>query len=306
MKNRRELTPAARRLLDIQAGVIGRAQANGLGLGDKVLWRLARQGVLWPLGLGLYSENREPGWLGLAWGGVLLGGPSATLGLGTAARLHGLSKSDPDPIEVWTGTHRCRVSDPRFMFRRGVRVGIGEPSRTRVDDTLLDLCARADEDEITRLIADALSSRKTTAQRLATALTRRGRIPHRALLRDVLGDVAEGVHSPLERRFQVAVVRPHGLPVGHLQASSGRNRHDVRHPEFALIVELDGRQYHQGGARYDDMNRDAAATLRGERTLRFGWWHTSREQACATASWVALALQQGGWSGEMSRCPRCA
>ena len=62
------------------------------------------------------------------------------------------------------------------------------------------------------VLADACQQRRTTAARLAATLTSMSRLRHRALLLEILGEVASGAYSVLERRYLRDVERAHGLP----------------------------------------------------------------------------------------------
>lgn len=95
---------------------------------------------------------------------------------------------------------------------------------------------------------------------------------NRHITLDVLTDVADGIENPLEHRYLIDVERAHGLPVGTRQVlvSTG-TRSDVDFLEFQLLVELDGRVWHEGIAVWGDMQRDNLHRLSSFTTLRFGW-----------------------------------
>ncbi len=78
-------------------------------------------------------------------------------------------------------------------------------------------------------------------------------------------------------------------------------------PKWDVIVELDGRLYHDGPAAQDaDMERDLdAAVFASKRTLRQGWGQTV-ERACRTAGKVGRELNNHGWPGTTTPCgPDC-
>lgn len=108
------------------------------------------------------------------------------------------------------------------------------------------------------------------------------------------------------------VERAHGLPKGSRQSvrragrfeSTVRAFRDVLYEEYGLVVELDGRTGHVDEGRLRDLRRDNVTTLRGERTLRYGWIDVTVEP-CLTAYQVAGGLRLGGWDGAPTRCGKC-
>jgi hypothetical protein len=157
---------------------------------------------------------------------------------------------------------------------------------------------------------DACGSRRTTAARLVARLEARARIPRRGWLLAVLEDVARGTCSVLEHGDLDRVVRPHGLPVGVLQAArltgSGFVVRDVEHADLELAVELDSALFHSSPADRDrDLDRDLVAAVEQDlRTVRLGWRQVFRD-SCRTASLVAVLMQRLGWTGQSTRCPAC-
>jgi len=169
--------------------------------------------------------------------------------------------------------------------------------------------ARSDADAVA-LVSDACRSRRTTPDRLLAALADLSRLPRRSFLREVLSDVAEGVHSALEHRYLVRVERGHGLPSARRQdrfVARGRAGYrDVEHLGGRVLVELDGRLGHDlAEDRWDDLDRDLDSTLAGAVTVRLGWRQVLDE--CRTAAALARLLVARGWDGAAAApCgPRC-
>jgi hypothetical protein len=182
----------------------------------------------------------------------------------------------------------------------------GEPPRLTIEDTVLDLCDGSDIRQVVGWVTQAMQTRRTSVVRLRTALDARSRHSQRQLLVELLGDVAQGVDSPLELRYLRDVERPHGLPEGNRQnVSRFRHRRDVVYREFGLVVELDGRLGHEGMGRFRDMQRDNHATVSGEASLRYGQADVAGEP-CLVARQVAEVLILRGWRGEFRLCARCA
>lgn len=293
-----------RALAACQAGVVSREQVLGLGLTDRVVERLIGQEDWRRMTRGIYALSEET-WLQLAWAGVLLGGPASVLGFTSAAYLHGLTRTPPQPISVFVGRSGRVERDDRWQFCRADRLGRGDPPRTRVAQTIADLSGLMDADDLTTLLAEAIGSRRTTPDDILRIARQTHRLRHRRLLTDILGDVAAGAHSPLEMRYLRAVERPHGLPVAVRQASpSGRFRTDAWYRDYRVVVELDGDPYHRGLARSIDMTRDNLHGLDGITTLRFSWVHVVGDP-CAVAEQVAAALSNHGWWGQLAPCSRC-
>lgn len=176
---------------------------------------------------------------------------------------------------------------------------------------MLDVAAAAGtEFDAVAVIADAVQVRRTTTHRLRSTLGRRERIARRAFLEEVLADVALGTCSVLERGFLRLVERPHGLPRGERQTSATtvpapRLFRDVEYPRFRLVVELDGRLFHDGArSRRRDLRRDLAAATEGKQTVRLGWGQVFGDP-CETARQIAQLLHVRGWRGCVQPCPSC-
>jgi very-short-patch-repair endonuclease len=143
----------------------------------------------------------------------------------------------------------------------------------------------------------------------------RGVVIHRSRMRwrgwvaAALQDAADGVHSPLERRYVHGVERAHGLPQARRQArrrhGSGHRYLDNLYEPFGLCVELDGNAAHPDEGRWRDTRRDNANQVEGARTLRYGWPDVT-EYRCRTAAEIAEVLRRQGWTGTLRRCgPAC-
>jgi hypothetical protein len=185
------------------------------------------------------------------------------------------------------------------------------PPQTRVEETVLDLTGGAASlDEALGWIFRACGSRRTTAERIASAMARRARMRWRAELTAALGLGADGVHSLLEFRYVNRVERPHGLPIAARQVRVTRAGHhqyqDVTYQAYGVVVELDGQVAHPVELRWRDIRRDNANTVDDDqRTLRYGWADVT-EQPCRVAAEVGSVLFRRGWDGRLCRCgPAC-
>jgi len=309
---RREIPSSLSALALDQAGVLTRAQATESGLSRHVIERLREQGTWHLLATGVYFTGAgEVPWMAKAWAGVLIGGTESALAGRSAAVLHGLADGQPLPIQVLV-PHRRKVADRAWLTfqrqREDLRLPYAPvlPMRTRIEDTVLDLCAAGDPGEVITWITKAVQRRVASPARLLTALRRRRAVRHRGLIEQVLGDAASGVHSQLEYRFGQDVLRSHRLPAGRRQfqvPGTGRLA-DVAYEEYAVLVELDGRIGHVEEGMWRDRKRDNAHAVVGWLTLRFGWWEVVNSP-CAVAADIAAVLRARGWPGLIRACPNC-
>ncbi|MCC2594409.1 hypothetical protein LKO27_13450 [Tessaracoccus sp. OS52] len=291
-------------LITAQGGMFTVAQASALGATHSVLARWRKERRWYRVGQDLWSVNENPTWDGWAWGGVLLAGDGAALGGLAAAHLWGFAP-EPEVIDVWGAKKSRQRPGGRWRFRRGKRLGLGEPAKVCREQAVLELCSEAqDEDEVVGHITTALANTPMTAGSLQGFASNTRTQPYRSLILDVLAEHRTGVHSPLERRYVHDVEKPHGLPAGQRQQShSAGTQTDVSYEEYLVLVELDGKAHHKGLVAHADMARDNRHELMGLRTLRYGW--KALLSPCQVAREIGQALQRGGWTGSVSKCARC-
>jgi hypothetical protein len=293
-----------------QSGVLTRAQLISFGLHDSQVARLVRQQVLRRLDRGVYILGvLEPTWHQYAWAAVLLGGRSARLIGASAGVFEGLATpSLPILLSVDSNSglasrYWLRVVRQRTSARPSG--SLASPPRTLIEDTVLDLCASASNDAAVIGLLTLSTPRLTNSRRLARALERRTRIAHRRLIADIIAETAIGVQSPLEFRWIKQVERPHRLPIPTrpYQLPSGTVA-DGAYEEFRVLLELDGRRYHDGEHRFRDWRRDNLSSEDGWLTLRYGWRDTVVE-SCETAGNLVRVLRRRGFDGELARCTHC-
>lgn len=255
------------------------------------------------------------------WAALLAAGPDAAVGGETALWLDGLPEARADPVTI------CLPWERQTFAVRGARVvrcrdladrvhPVARPRRLRIEDALLDVTdACAAESAVVAAVFRVAPDRRTHPERIRRAMARRRRLRHRRLLADLLGEVAEGVLSALERRFRQRVERPHGLPAGRRnevevvrdeRGRRARNRYrDLRYLGRRVVVELDGAGSHPVWLRHLDHKRDNSATLAGAKVLQFDWFAVV-DDPCAVARDIALLLWQEGWRGVPTPCsPTC-
>jgi very-short-patch-repair endonuclease len=111
----------------------------------------------------------------------------------------------------------------------------------------------------------------------------------------------------LEYRYVRRVERPHGLPVARRQARirqrTGNRYLDNLYEEYGVCVELDGTAAHPEDEQWRDKRRDNANLFGGIVTFRFGFLELG-ERRCESATYVATALRERGWTGTPRPCHR--
>lgn len=147
------------------------------------------------------------------------------------------------------------------------------PPRLLLPEAVADLAIAApDELEVVQIVADACQSRMV---------------------------VAAGTCSALEHRFVNGVVRAHGLPMPGQQRvrtlTDEGGRRELRDCEWEaerLVVELDGRQFHDNARQRDrDLDRDLDDVAGGRVAVRLGWGQATRRR-CRTAQRLATILRR--------------
>ena len=290
-------------------------QTEYAGISAAAMKNLVRAGRWHRLHRGVYAAfTGEPPRDAVLWAAVLRAGPRSLLSHETAAETYDLMR--PSKLLHVTIPQTQRLKPVRgLVIHRSERDlkqirGSGLPPRTMVEETVLDLAqAAADFDDVVALLAKACQRRLTMPVLLRQSLDARPKSRWRAEIREAIGDVASGVHSPLEHRYLRNVERAHGLPAGDRQAWAVQNGHniyrDVRYRKYRVVVELDGVATHPAEKRLEDKRRDNAAAAQGLVTLRYGWSDVTKRR-CQTAAEVAETLRGRGWTGQLRRCgPDC-
>ena len=299
-------------LLHLQHGMLSRAQALAAGMtSDKIeaelaagRWRRVMPGVYATFSGPLPRRSQ-------LWAAVLRAGEGAVLSHETAAELVGLVEPG-EPIHVTVPERRTPGRIPGVVIHRCVwlakrRHPTRTPPQTRVEDTIVDLTQSSrNATEAIGWLARAVSSRVTTAERLADAMRERAKLRLRRTLLSALRDIGDGSHSVAELAYLRAVERAHALPRSERQArrETGPTRYDdVRYRRFATRVELDGRAAHPDHERWRDMDRDNDVVVTGDRVLRFGLADLDT-RPCQIAAKVVAVLRLGGWTGQARTCTR--
>ncbi len=296
----------------VQDGVVARRQVRALGGTDADIARMLRRRELRTVHPGVYVDHTGPLTVDQRrWAAVLVHWPAA-LTLWSALP----SPPASGPVHVAVDVRRTVRPVPGVRAHRSAgfdhRVRWNSsPPRVALDHAVLDVAARtADPHSCFRLVAEVCHSRQTTPRRLLDTLAGHSRVRGRAFLTAVLEDLDSGACSVLERAY-LDLERRHGLPVvGRRQTRVVTGRRvtyrDVDHRDFGVVVELDGRAFHDSPtARDRDLERDLdTAVTSGLVTVRLGYGQVLG-RGCATMTKVAALLAQGGWPGPFSPCPQC-
>jgi len=312
----RQLSDDFHELLGRQCGVFARWQVSAMAVDLGVVMVSLRRGRFQRLHNGIYAAFTGPPRRDAElWAAVLRGGPDAVLSHQTAAELDGFAASPSRLIHVTVPLAR-RITPVRgVVVHRSGRLDVARhpsrtPPRTRIEDTALDLAQlSATFDDAYGWISRPCAKRLTKPPLLLQAMNSRSRIRWRAELTLALTDIAEGVLSPLERRYVYNVERPHGLPAAKRQVLIIRgSRHqylDNLYQELGIGVELDGQAYHPAEERWRDIVRDNALAADGLVILRYGWGDVT-VRACQSAIQLGATAQRRGWRGGLRRCgPTC-
>lgn len=271
---------------------------------ERAEWQRLHAGVL-------LTHSGPVLWPARAWAGLLHAGAGAALSHESAAHLHEFRTAPPRRVEVTIPQARRVVpASGVVVYRRTMPPAGGRPRRTWRGDTVVDLVAAASsDDDAVGWVCDAVRA-GTNLLEITDALARRQRVRNRRLLGDLLTEVAEGIESPLERRYHRDVERRHGLPRAELQVREVVGgvwiRADCVYPGLRVRVELDGALAHPGGRTDGDTWRDNAVLITRGITLRYRWRHVA-VTPCVTAVQVSGALRLRGWTGRPRPCgPGCA
>jgi very-short-patch-repair endonuclease len=223
----------------------------------------------------------------------------------SAAELDKLTEHPSELVHVTIPTGRRVSRMPGVVIHRSARAEqtahpARMPPRTRVEETILDLCGvAATLDEAVGWIASGLGHRLTTEAKLRAAMGQRTRMRWRRELSELLSEDLRGVLSVLEYRYVRGVERPHCLPRGKRQAQfnvNGRWQYrDVLYEAYCLGLEFDGRLAHPAESRWSDIHRDNAGAVAGITTLRFSWMDITGTP-CQVAAQIAAVLSLRGYT----------
>ncbi|HEY3007011.1 MAG TPA: type IV toxin-antitoxin system AbiEi family antitoxin domain-containing protein [Micromonosporaceae bacterium] len=263
-----------------QRGLFTRAQATACGATTYQIrrrlkigeWRRVLGPVLAMTDVAFTSEIRDRA--------AALAVPGSVLAAASAARLLRIPTTDPQTY-LWVGEHRPRPL-PGVVFVRGRLstrdVAVGEALRlTRPARTVVDCSLTVDERQGLRLLEQALQVGWITEDELIYRV--RGRLGRRGTpgLVRLVRLTASGARSTAERHAIALLKRGRitGWSVnGRIADAVGLiGVGDVVFHAELLIVELDGWAFHATPDRFQrDRSRQNRLVAAGWTVLRFTWW----------------------------------
>jgi very-short-patch-repair endonuclease len=273
-----------------QHGVVAGWQLVEFGFTEDMLrWRLeaGRLYRVQPLVYSLTPSVASRGRVMAAW---LTYGPDALLSHGAAAAVWALGPWPSGSIDVTVAARR--------RGRPGIRLHCAHVARVLRDGFPVTTVARTLVDQAAALPLGRLRDQFEHAERLGLLDVkgvnehmpgRRGAKKIRAILAE--WTEPEPTRGELERAFR-DLCRHYGLPLPSQNVSLVGYEVDAYWPQYGLVVELDGWEFHKTRRAFErDRRRDAALTAAGYRVLRFTWRQVNHEPEV-----VAAAIRSG--------CPR--
>jgi Transcriptional regulator, AbiEi antitoxin len=253
-----------------QFGYITRVQLYALGVTRGAIEHRVVTGRLIPVYRGVYavgSVNRTP--LGRATAAVLACGDQAALSHGSGASLWGFYKYWGMPLEVTAPTvhtHKgIKVHRSRTLARGDITKQLGVRVTTP-ERTALDIAPRLNDKRLKRVVNDARHAGSLHLDALADVLARNPTHPGTKRLKPFVEDPRNPTRSPLEDDFTV-FCRRYGLPTPVTNTHLFGYEIDALFPVERVIVELDGRRFHEDTFE-SDRDRDADMLAAGIVTVR--------------------------------------
>jgi hypothetical protein len=271
-----------------QHGVIDRAQLVGLGLtGSNIEYRLGA-GRLQVLHRGVYGLGPIQSKLAHWMAAVLAGGREAVLSHRSAAELWGLIDGRTSPVHVTAPSkrerqgirfHRSSLPDDERTVFEGIPV-------TTVPRTLLDCAPAMPARRLERLINEADVLRLHDRLSIPNLLHRYPRRSGSRALLEALRRRGEGstiTKSQLEELL-IELVDELGLQRPELNVSIELDGEwievDALWPAERVVVELDGRQFHDTPLAFErDRRRDRRLVAASWRPVRITWRQITEERA---------------------------
>jgi very-short-patch-repair endonuclease len=257
-----------------------------------------------------YPELTQEGiWIA----GVFGSGKGAVLSHRSAAALWRLLLPSPNFVEVTVPiarspgagirAHASRVPAEEITEHKGIRV-------TTVARTLLDLAAVASKPVVARAFREAQieprprearAGPRVTLDAVAGLLDRHPGRRGNAIVRELLAGAGFGsgvTRSGLEAAF-TRFLRRYSLPAPdrnfHMRVGALELEADCVWPDARVIVELDGRQFHDTATAFEeDRARDRALAAHGWTVVRVTWKQLQRDALQLARDLRRLLRRTGG------------
>jgi very-short-patch-repair endonuclease len=267
-----------------QQGLVALWQLEGLGLERRAVQARVSTGRLHRVHQGVFTVGHavlpEEGHFLAA---VLACGPAAVLSHRSAAALWRIGPQESGPIDVTAANRRGRVPKGIRAHRDGALV-VGERTEfrgvpcTTPARTLIDLGGIVPTDRLKRALAEAEVRRLIRHQAVRALIQRhRGRrgVARLRLLLDEVHPSTKRTRSELERMFLDMCGRSELLQPEvnvKLEVERGSLEADFLWRDAALIMEADGREYHDTDSAFlNDRRREQELELAGWRVSHCTW-----------------------------------
>lgn len=252
-------------------GVVARRELLRAGLTRHEIAGRVERGVLIRVHAGVYRVGHAaPSVEARFMAAVKACGRGAALSGLAAAHLLGLVKRPPSLPEVSAPAHRDIEGIRTRRRARVARTTHRGIAVTTPAQTLVDIAARLDEDELARACHEAGVKHRTTPRQVRAVLERASNTPGAAKLRAVIDGETKVSLSALESAFRERL-REAGLPQPpECNRRAGGYRVDCRWPEHRLTVELDSYRFHNSRHAWEhDRRREREAYARGDHHRRY-------------------------------------
>lgn len=275
-----------------QRGYVKTAQLRDAGLSDTAIRGRVRGELLIRVHHGVYAVGQVPtAFEDRAFGSWLAAGPAAWLSHSTCAAVYGILPEPPGPMHLTRPRggrrqnglviHRAQMPPADRWHGRGVP--LTSPARL-----MLDLAESQPEKALIRAYNEAQVLKLLTRSELEQAIPRwNGRRGVPILKRLIENDLGT-MRSVLEDLF-VPLLKQAGLPIPSFNAAVHGLEVDAVWRELKVVVELDGRRFHDTDPRFEsDRARDAMLAAHGYIVLRFTHRRLRREPLAVVAELAAV------------------
>lgn len=276
-----------RRLDDIAAhqyGVFSIDQARSAGLTPRMMDNRIEHGAWVRLAPSVYALASSPPKWERQMAAALLTRPGSLAAGSSAAYLHEFEGAKAGRPVILTGSN----GNARSALAKVVRSrSFDDIERTRVrgfpvtsiPETLVTIANQTPTDRLEQIVDSLLAARRVRVPSIQQCINNRSGRPGIVRLRGIIDERSEDAYQPpmsvLEAMLIKLLAEP-GIP-DHVRQRPFAFEHarmvtDAYIPVWRLIVEADGRRWHQRKADMErDRQRDNMAAANGYAVLRFTW-----------------------------------
>lgn len=281
-----------------QHGVITLEQLRSTGLGAGAIDLRVHNGRLHRLHRGVFAVghtriSQEGRWLAA----VLALGEGAVLSHMSAAALWGIRPSSSAFAHVTVPTPGGRRRRPGIVVHRSLTLGPADVDEqnaiavTSVSRTLLDLAGVLAPGRLERAVEGSLAARRFDLRAVELVLAANPRRPGATALAEIVARIHD---EPSLTRLELEALMldlcdAHGIERPEVNVRIDGIEVDFLWRRHRLIVETDGREYHETPAAFHrDRERDERLTVLGYRVVRFTYRRIVRDPAAVAATLRAL------------------